>query len=105
MAYNEDVPRIEAQCSSCGAIYDLKYSIVCTACGHTGVKYARLVNFGEEYIARAHANIHATAMERFAEVQSRKDYPGKLCSPYALTEGEQKDITELEKLYSLEDTR
>jgi hypothetical protein len=80
VSHNNDVlriPSIAAECAKCGRIYDLKFVLDCPECHHVGVKWARII----------------------------ADYPGKLCSPYAHTEGDLKDIAELNHLYALEDKR
>ena len=38
------VPRIEAQCHECGALYDLRYARICPACQSDHVRTATLVD-------------------------------------------------------------
>lgn len=70
----------------------MKYLITrCSACGN-------VVDTTETF---------RTAMKWFDEYQKTKqsDYPGRLCSPYAHTQGDAKDIAELNRLYAQEDNR
>ena len=74
----DDVPHIVAECAECGFLFDLKWGTDCPACHHTGVKWARLVS---EQEAQARTNLRSSL------------------------DAWSKDITELNKMYSLEDKR
>ena len=52
MAY-DDVPHIQAECSTCSFVFDLKWGLSCPRCHSTGVKWARLAE--SEYSLRAAA--------------------------------------------------
>ena len=41
---DNDIPHIQACCSGCGFLFDLKYGTDCPSCHHVGVKWARLVS-------------------------------------------------------------
>ena len=98
MKIPDDIPHIQAECSDCGFIFDMKFGTNCPACAHTGVKWARLVTEQEAQDFGSEARMRLrTALDRA--------YPGRLCSPYALTEGELKDIAELDRMFSMEDKR
>ena len=98
MKIPDDVPHIQAECSHCGFLFDMKFGTDCPACKGVGVKWARLVTEQEaqDYGSAARTRLR-TALDRA--------YPGRLCSPYALTEGELKDIAELDRMFSMEDKR
>ena len=107
MLVPDDVPHIEACCADCGFMFDLKFTTDCPACHHTGVRYARLVTEEEakERYGEVASKRLSTALDRITDWQAGKDYPGRLCSPYTHTEGDHKDIAELDRLYALEDKR
>ncbi len=79
---DNDVPNIDACCAECGFIFDLKFGTDCPACHHTGVRWAHLVS--------------AEEIRACMGLRSALD---------SLTEGETKDISELDRLFALEDTR
>jgi predicted Zn-ribbon and HTH transcriptional regulator len=86
------VPHIEVQCAECGFLFDLKFSTDCPACHHTGVRYARLVSeeeTKERYGTEAKSRLR-TALDRNTEWQA----PGAA-----------KDIAELDRMFTMEDTR
>ena len=98
MKIPDDVPHIQAECSHCGFLFDMKFGTDCPACKGVGVKWARLVTEQEAQDFGSEARMRLrTALDRA--------YPGRLCSPYALTEGELKDIAELDRMFSMEDKR
>ena len=41
---DNDVPHIQAECSRCGFLFDMKFGLGCPNCSHVGVKWARLVS-------------------------------------------------------------
>jgi hypothetical protein len=125
---DNDVPHIQAQCAGCGFLFDMKFGNDCPACHHIGVKWARLIKCatcgdtdnvnGEpcEGCIRAEPTMESQralhddpamkAVDTYLRWQtSAIDYPGRLCSPYAHTEGDQKDIAELDRMFTLEDKR
>lgn len=84
----DDIPRIQAQCAECGRLFDIKFGLECPSCHYTGTSIATLIASAASVI-QSHTN----------------DYPGRLASSYAHTQGDVKDIAELNRLYSLEDLR
>ena len=98
MKIPDDVPHIQAQCAECGFLFDLRWGTSCPSCNAIGVKWARLVTEQEAQDFGSEARMRLrTALDRA--------YPGRLCSPYVLTEGELKDIAELDRMFSMEDKR
>jgi hypothetical protein len=84
----DDIPRIQAECAECGKLFDIKFGFSCPSCHYTGMSIATLIANAENVM-----------------LSYTNDYPGRLCSPYAHTQGDAKDIAELERLYLLEDNR
>ena len=87
---DNDVPHIQAQCSSCGFLYDLKFGLSCPACNGIGVCWARLVSQQEaqEYGSEARTRLR-NALEDLAN--------GVDLDPDATRE-----ITWCEKLFALD---
>ena len=102
MKIPDDVPHIQAECSHCGFLFDMKFGTDCPACKGVGVKWARLVTEQEAWTLLQ--NYGSEARTRLRTALDRA-YPGSLCSPYVLTEGELKDIAELDRMFSMEDKR
>ena len=97
MKIPDDVPHIQAECSHCGFLFDMKFGTDCPACAHTGVKWARLVTEQEAQDFGSEARMRLrTALDNF-----HKQTEAML----EAMPGEQKDIAELEALYALEDKR
>ena len=89
MRINEnDIPNISAECAKCFFIYDLKYGLPCPRCAGVVVRWARLVEAQSGTQAR---------LNRWAGLT--QDYDAHL------TEGEHRDIVELDKMFALEDSR
>jgi hypothetical protein len=102
--YELNPARIVGECYQCGHLYNIcSNGFVCDACGYTGQpRGARFVDRQETSIAAAE---RAAAMA-WEEVQRhRSKYHGRLGSPYAHTEGDLKDIAELNHIFSLTDER
>jgi hypothetical protein len=102
MVNDNDVPHIQACCAECGFLYDMKWGLSCPACNHVGVRWARsftCTTCGDS------GNVHGEPCVGCSPIPQHKDYPGRLCSPYAHTESEQKDISELDRMYNLKDQR
>jgi hypothetical protein len=90
---DNDVPHIQAQCSSCGFLYDLKFGISCPACNGIGVRWARLVTAQE-------------AQEYGSEARTRlRNALDSLASPVDLDPDTTQEVVWCERLYDLEDTR
>lgn len=89
MLVPEDTPHIAAACANCGFIFDLKFGTDCPACHHIGVAWAHLLTEQE-------------AKERgaYAQQQLRAGLDA-----WGLTEGDNKAIAELDRMYALEDKR
>ena len=49
MKIPDDVPHIQAECSHCGFLFDMKFGTDCPACKGVGVKWARLVTEQEAW--------------------------------------------------------
>ena len=77
MEINDGVPHIEAQCAKCGFLFDMKWGLDCPACHSVGVRWARVVT----------------------EEEARMSFR------VSLTEGDYKDIAELDRMYAMEDPR
>lgn len=88
MIVPEDAPHIQAQCSSCGFLFDMKFSLDCPACHHMGVRWARL--------------LRSTDCEQHSEHAPHIDDCGTPCSGVGRAD---KDVIELDKLFALEDPR
>jgi hypothetical protein len=97
---DNDIPHIQAECSGCGFVFDLKYGTDCPACHHIGVSWARIIHCAT---CNDTGNIHGEPCVSCAFM--KRDYPGRLCSPYAHTKGDERDITELDRMFALDDTR
>jgi hypothetical protein len=90
---DNDVPHIQAQCSGCGFLFDMKYGTNCPACHHVGVKWARLVSQQE-------------AQEYGSEARTRlRNALDSLGSASTMSLAERKSIDECEAIYALEDHR
>ena len=102
MAFNDEVPHIQAECSACSMIFDLKYGVDCPRCHGTGVKWARLIRCatcgdtgnvnGEPCVSCGDRFVYAQA----AQVRLRETLNG-----YVDEQGAVKEIAWLEKLYAL----
>jgi hypothetical protein len=100
---DNDVPHIQAQCSSCGFLYDLKFGLSCPACNGIGVRWARLLHCAT---CGDTGNINGEpCIACGVPTTYHSYYPGRLSSPYSHTAGEEQDLAELNKMYNLEDTR
>lgn len=110
MMYDESVPHIQASCRDCAFVYDLRYGTHCPRCQGVHVAWARQITQGQ-YKETFHS-----AREQFDKAFERKadslldtvrrlGYPGRLSYPYSLTPGDELDITELDRMFTLEDTR
>jgi hypothetical protein len=90
---DNDVPHIQAECSECGFIFDLRHGTDCPACHHIGVKWARLVTQQE-------------AQEYGSEARTRlRNALDSLGSASTMSLAERKSIDECEAIYALEDHR
>jgi len=77
------VPEIRAQCSKCYKWRDLRFEMHCGFCGS--------------------ASIMAATTQR---IRTNESYPGRLCeSGPPLSTWDKLGVTELDNLYTLEDTR
>ncbi len=78
-----DVPHIQAECSNCHCIYDMKYGATCPKCHMEGVRWARLVTEEEakQYGDAARAQLR-TALDRITEWQTNDEWRSKKLSPY-----------------------
>ena len=87
---DNDIPHIQAECSGCGFLFDMKYGTNCPACHHVGVKWARQVSQQEaqEYGSEARTRLR-NALEDLAN--------GVDLDPDATRE-----ITWCEKLFALD---
>ena len=104
------VPRsITGECSHCHHVFDLTQGMVCPQCLRTGVVWASnepmrgtvssTLRFHESFNAEvAHARMAQAGWDEVHEMR-RKMYG------YGLTEGDLKDIAELDKLFALRDNR
>src|ERR1035437_7203375 len=95
---DNDVPHIQAQCAGCGFLFDMKFGNDCPACHHIGVKWARLIKCAT---CGDTGNVNGEPCEGCTMESQR----ALLCSPYAHTEGDTKDISELDRMFALEDNR
>lgn len=98
---DDDIPHIQAECSGCGFVFDLKYGIDCPACHHVGVRWARVVHCTT---CNDTGNVNGEACVT-CSFMNQSDYPGRLSSPHAHNRGDERDIAELDKIFKLEDTR
>jgi hypothetical protein len=90
---DNDVPHIQAECSECGFIFNLRHGTDCPACHHIGVKWARLVTQQE-------------AQEYGSEARTRlRNALDSLGSASTMSLAERKSIDECEAIYALEDHR
>ena len=95
MKIPDDIPHIQAQCSHCGFLFDLKFGTSCPACTGIGVKWARLVTEQEaqKYGSDARMRLR-TALDNLHRLTG------------ALVEApntfEQRSIAECEAIYALD---
>jgi hypothetical protein len=110
MRIDDGVPHIQAECSQCAMIFDLKFGLDCPRCHGVGVKWARLIHCAT---CGDTGNVNGEPCEACAHPQrpsqgwggAPADYPGRLASPHAHTAGEEQDIAELDRMFAMEDTR
>ena len=103
------IPHIQASCRDCAFVYDLRYGTHCPRCQGVHVAWARQIT-QEQYKETMHPHEQFNrAFEQKAEALldtvRRLGYPGRLSSPHSLTPGDELDITELDRMFTLEDTR
>lgn len=90
---DNDVPNIQAECSQCGFIFNLRHGLDCPACHSVGVKWARMVTEQE-------------AQDYGSEARTRlRNALDSLASPVDLDPDTTREIAWCERLYDLEDTR
>jgi hypothetical protein len=106
----DDVPHIQAECSACHFVFDMKFGADCPACEHTGVAWARRITI-EEY-NRERAAKPSYFRRQDLEYNTKRlpqrqyyYYNNFTREEHTLTEGEKLDIAELDKMYALVDPR
>ena len=103
MKIPDDVPHIQAECSHCGFLFDMKFGTDCPACKGVGVKWARLVTEQEAWTLLQNYGSEARTRLRTALDNFHKQTEAMLeAMPNTF---EQRSIDECESIYALEDKR
>ena len=95
---DNDIPHIQAQCSTCGFLYDMKWGLSCPSCRGIGVKWARLVSEQEaqEYVSEDRKLLlHNTLMAHLNRLED-------LANGVNLDPDATREITWCEKLFALD---
>ena len=113
--YDPEVPHIQAECSTCHFVFDLKYGTDCPKCHNVGVAWARLVSkqeYEQNYnlyggVAR---NALRQRLDAWATEEELRKHFGRPSFRVAnfwndTTEGDKMDVAELYRMYALEDDR
>ena len=96
---DEDVPHIQAECSTCAMVFDLKFGLDCPRCHSVGVKWARLIKCATCGDTGFVGDMLCETCKPYAQVAQNR--LREALDNYVDEQGAAKDVAWLEKLYSL----